>query len=100
MRVGKAGLGLLALGMLAGMSLRAEGAVQTVMALGKDGKSVEGVCKETALTVRVEGKDRAIPLQKLLSVHRGDAASAYEQERITAGWRRYRARIVRPATVP
>lgn len=67
------------------LTLRTGAHGQRVMVLEKDGKSVEGVCREKTLMVQVEGKTRSIPLQNLLSVHRGEAASAHEQERITAG---------------
>lgn len=54
---------------------------ETVQVLTTEGKTVEGVTRQTAITVG----GRKIPLASVLSVHNGAAATAGEAARITAG---------------
>jgi hypothetical protein len=78
-------LGILAAVLPTVLAVRASAEGPIVLVSGKDGKRLEGVCHTTTLVLRVEGKTRSLPLHKVLSVQRGEAASEHERARITAG---------------
>ncbi len=51
----------------------------------RDGAAQEVKASVASIQVTVDGKSRSIPMTSILSVHSGEAASAAESERITAG---------------
>lgn len=61
------------------------GAESSVWIQTKDGTGKEIQSKLASIAVLVEGKVRKIPLNSILSVHNGEAASAAEAARIGAG---------------
>ncbi|MEP7367001.1 MAG: hypothetical protein ABI972_27395 [Acidobacteriota bacterium] len=63
------------------LSLAAE---TTVQILDQEGKLIEGPTSLAAITVKINGAAKSIPLSNILSIHTGRPASAYEAGRIEA----------------
>ncbi len=60
-------------------------AAVTVSILTTEGKNFEGVTALKKVAVKVGGARREIPIERVLSIHSGAAASAWETARIEAG---------------
>lgn len=57
----------------------------TVSLLTREGERLEGHVRPAQLSLRVDGKERALKLRDVLSVHLADAPSSHETEAIRSG---------------